>query len=177
MAVYVAARDLAGFFLGTHQFIIIEPTDPSDYAVLGNNVLKDLGDGTNGIVVGAQNRGDLVAEFFEASDYQATREHYNPGKYTSWYASDFDTEVHKVDPNGQTESALAKRVCMLINNYMVNGTHLRLKYPTAGMGINSNSWAQTVVQLAGGTVTEDFFGLDVSHNRRVPAIMFAHPFG
>ena len=177
MAVYAAARDLNGVFIGTHQFLIIEPTGAADYGFLPKDILRDLGNGTKGIVVGAHNRRHLKAIFFEEADYQATKEYYNPGKYVHWYSSDYDTEVHKVDPGAQSESSLAKRVLYLVNNFMLNETHLQHKYPTGGFGINSNSWAQTVIELAGGTVQEDFSGVDVSHRLRVPALYFGHAHG
>lgn len=177
MTTFVAARDLNGLFVGTHQFLIIEPTSPADYAVLTNERLRDLGDGTQGLVVGAHNRGHLSAIFFETADYQATKEHYNPGQYTHWYASDYDTEVHTVSPGSQGESALIRRVIYLVNNFMLNETHLQHPYPSGGFGVNSNSWAQTVIQLAGGTVQEDFSGVDISHDLRVPALYFSTQHG
>ena len=67
-----------------------------------------------------------------------------------WYAPDYDTEVHKADPGSQSESDFAHRICGLINNYQLNETHLRLRYPD--MGTNSR--------------TPSDFGDIEAHNRR-----------
>jgi hypothetical protein len=71
MAVYLAARDLAGAPLGTHQFlIVVSESNPYPPARLGGTLIysKDLGKGTMGYVIGAHNRGTLVVEYFEKSD-------------------------------------------------------------------------------------------------------------
>jgi len=78
MAVYVGARDLAGnlAFIGTHQFLVIMPDSGSvPPAVLPSGKIifpKNLGNEKLGYVIGAQNRGRLVVEYFEKSDYIAT---------------------------------------------------------------------------------------------------------
>ena len=80
MPVYIAARDLAGFPIGTHQYIVIvNKNNPYPTANMGDKVIyaRSLGGGKTGYVVGAHNRGQLVVEYFEKNDYQATLEHYD----------------------------------------------------------------------------------------------------
>jgi len=40
------------------------------------------------------------------------------------------------------------------------------------MGFNSNSWVQTVIELAGGKVQDNLKGLDISHEKRIPQTYF-----
>jgi len=176
MAVYVAARDLAGSaFIGTHQFIIISP-DSHSLPLIKNaegHIIqpRDLGNNKLGLVIGAQNRGRLTAEFFEASDYQATLEHFNPIKYKKWYRADFDTEV-KLVTHKLTDAVFIKRLLDLINNYTINETMDNIPYPSAGLGINSNSWAQSLIKASQGQVKHDFIGADISSNQTIPDIYF-----
>ena len=173
MTVYIAARDLAGLPIGTHQFIIVENVEnPYPPAKLGSDTIyaKNLGGGKTGYVVGAQNRGNLAVEYFEPGDYQAAQEYYDPSKRGFW--SDFDTEVIAVKFPGINLALAVRRLFTLIDNYHINQTMDRIKYPTAGMGFNSNSWAQTVIELAGGKVTSNMSGLDISHEKRIPRTYF-----
>ena len=71
MPVYIAARDLDGFAIGTHQFIIIEDkSNPHPAAKLDDKVIspKNLGKGKIGYVIGAHNQSNLVVQYFEKSD-------------------------------------------------------------------------------------------------------------
>lgn len=99
MPVYLAARDLAGLPIGTHQFIIIE-NQANPYPapkINGQTInLKSLGNGKSGYVIGTHNRDNLAVEFFEKSDYEATLEYFDK-KRLSFFKSDFDTEVIKVE--------------------------------------------------------------------------------
>lgn len=125
MAVYVGARDLAGSlaFIGTHQFIVLIPDKGNlPPAVLpdGSAVYpKKLGNGKLGFVIGAQNRGRLIVEFFEKSDYKATLEHFNPNKHRKWYKSDFDAELKLVTHNS-SDLAFIRRIITLTSNYIIN---------------------------------------------------------
>ena len=147
MAIYVAARDLAGSFsvIGTHQFIIISPdTGKAPPAILPDgSVVKPrlLGNGKSGYVIGAQNRGRLVVEYFEKSDYRATLEHFAPEKYKKWYKADLDTELDQVIHAGN-DATFIRKILLLVNNYMINEREDNIPYPFSGLAINSNSWAQ-----------------------------------
>lgn len=190
--VYLTGRDLAGMAaIGTHLFIIIvtgdkktrtvpyiDPnTKPLSYKKA--HVLKpqDLGDGTYGFVAGAQNKNSrLMLEYFETSDCQATREHYNWSKYGGYFA-DFDTEIHKVTSK-KTVDVLIRLVFDCLGAYVDNETAEPIPYPSAGWGLNSNSWAQSVIQYAGGTAPGDFSGVDLSGGERIPKAYFTpHFFG
>ena len=174
MRIYIAARDLSGLPFGTHQFVIIKvQSTPHPSARLGGNVVspQNLGNGKLGYVVGAQNRGNLAVEFFEKNDYEATLEYFDK-KRVSFFKSDFDTQVIEVKFPGLRAQVAARKIFELIDNYDINQTMDRIKYPTAGFGFNSNSWAQTVIELAGGKVDNDMKGLDISNNKRIPKIYF-----
>jgi hypothetical protein len=190
--VYLAGRDLAGWAaIGTHLFLVIVPgdkkprtvpyadpnTNPPSYKSAHLLKPQDLGDGTYGFVAGAQNKnGRLMLEYFEKSDYQATREHYNWDKYGGWSA-DFDTEIHKVETK-KTVDVLIRLVFDCLCAYVDNETAEPIPYPSAGWGLNSNSWAQSVVEYSGGTAPGDFFGLDLSGGDRLPKAYFTpHFFG
>ncbi len=177
MAVYVAARDLAGriAFIGTHQFIIIVPdsgsTPPIKVANGKSLFPKNLGNGKFGYVIGAQNKGRLVVEFFEVSDYRATLEYFNPKKYRKWHKPDLDAELKLVKHQG-TDSEFIRRILFLVNNYIINEQEDNIPYPFAGLSVNSNSWAQSLIHVAKGQVGSNFSGLDASHTLRVPPIYF-----
>ena len=174
MPIYIAARDLAGLPIGTHQFIIIEnQSNPHPAAKLFNEVIypKKLGNGKLGYVVGAQNRKNLAVEFFEKSDYEATLEHFDK-KRLSFFKSDFDTEVIKVKFPKTNENAAIKKLFQLIDAYHINQMMDKIKYPTAGFGFNSNSWAQTIIELTGGKVQSDLSGFDISNKKRIPKTYF-----
>lgn len=190
--VYLAGRDLAGMAaIGTHLLIIIVPGNKSPQTVPYIDPNKktlsysqsyrlqpqDLGDGTYGFVAGAQNKNSrLMLEYFEKSDYQATREHYNWKKYGP-YLADFDTEIHEVKSKKSVD-VLIKNVFECLRNYVDNETAEPIPYPTAGWGRNSNSWAQSVIEYSEGTAPGDYSGLDLSGGMRIPKAYFTkHFFG
>lgn len=174
--VYVAGRDLAGnAAIGTHQFLVLVPQDPSKFKT------QDLGDGTQGIVIGAHNRTRLLAEFFEPADLQAIKEYSNPDKYVSYFRADFDTEVHPVDIGRYGTDAAIQKILDSVKHYTSfenrynhpypSNTETLLNGPTL---LNSNSWAQSVVEhnFGAGKVVEDFVGKDSGHQNRFPASYF-----
>ena len=122
MSVYLAARDLAGSPLGTHQFIIVvNKSNPYLTPVDDGKCVqaRPLGGMNQGYVVGAQNRGNLVVEFFEPSDYQATREFFDPNLVKIW-KSDFDTEAHLVDFGKTSVHVAVVKLFRLIDNFILN---------------------------------------------------------
>ncbi len=177
MPIYLGARDLNGVFVGTHQFIVIvsntllTPRDVAGQSVkaqhLGKKDQKDI----YGLVFGAQNRGTLNVEFFESADLTATKEYFG-GIATSWNKSDFDAEMYGVD-FGKTDEAVAIDALLYrVMAYIYNQRTDPITYPTAGFGYNSNSWAQSVIQYAGGKVTDDVDGVDVGSSKRIPKTYF-----
>ena len=174
MAIYIAARDLAGLPIGTHQFLIIESnSNPHPAARIKDKLVypKNLGNGKLGYVVGAHNRDNLSVIYFEKSDYEATLEHYDKNRL-SFYKSDFDTEVVKVTYSKVMDDEAIKLVFNLIENYNTNQSMDKIMYPTAGFGFNSNSWAQTIIELSGGIVISDLGGIDISSDKRIPKTYF-----
>lgn len=173
MTVYIGARDLNGLPIGTHQFIVITSPAPQAIVIGGRAVLsRTLGPNTHGIVIGAQNRGTLKAEVFEDADTLAAREHFG-GLEKKWFESDYDAELHVIKFNGATFSPYGeKKLLSLINAYVTNQLLDPIRYPTAGMGFNSNSWAQSAIKYAGGITTSNMTGLDIFHHRRIPETYF-----
>jgi hypothetical protein len=60
----------------------------------------------------------------------------------------------------------------LIDSYLLNQKIDPIKYPTAGIGVNSNSWAQSLIEYSGGKVKGDMKGADISNSKRVPRTYF-----
>ncbi|WP_102795863.1 hypothetical protein [Bowmanella denitrificans] len=177
MPTYVGARDLAGrlAFVGTHQFIVLLPENgvyPTVVLPDGRSVQpRKLGKQQHGFVIGAQNNGRLIVEYFEKSDYQATLEFFDPVTHTRWYRSDFDTEMRIVKHDiGGTE--FIRKIIRLVNNYIINEQQDNIPYPFSGLNVNSNSWTQSLIHAANGKVSGNFTGLDISHDKRIPAIYF-----
>lgn len=65
-----------------------------------------------------------------------------------------------------------KRIIRLIENYIFNQKTDPIRYPTLGIGVNSNSWAQSIIEYSGGTVNSNMTGLDISNSKRVPRTYF-----
>lgn len=173
MPVYVGARDLSGLPFGTHQFLVLSGASLTVPRIIGLRPVqaRPLGGDTYGIVVGAQNRGRLVVEFFEPGDYAAAQEYFG-GVSTSWYRSDYDAELVPATFGSTSDPLALDRVIACIDAYILNQELDPIRYPTAGFGTNSNSWAQSVIEYAGGSVSENFRGVDISHERRIPRTYF-----
>jgi len=60
----------------------------------------------------------------------------------------------------------------MINNYIINEQDDNIPYPFMALSYNSNSWAQSLIKAAGGTVEQNFKGFDVSNSLRIPLINF-----
>ncbi|MFM2067857.1 MAG: hypothetical protein RLZZ584_2766 [Pseudomonadota bacterium] len=178
MAIYLGSRDLNGVPIGTHQFLVLtghyllacraNSAREAEARYLG----KQGGQDVYGVVVGAHKvGGKLVVKYFEDADLAATMEYFG-GRPTSFFSSDFDAEMFPVAFGTLPDTASIERVLECIENYRTNVSESPIDYPTLGVGFNSNSWAQSVVQYTGGSTTEDSSGLDVSSGRRIPQIYF-----
>jgi len=173
MTIYVGARDLSGLPIGTHQFIVITYSSRQSI-MIGRRVYvtRLLGPKVHGIVIGAQNRGTLNVEVFEKADTLAAQEHFG-GVKKVWHKSDYDTEMKIVKFNGSEFSLHHERkLVSLVDAYFINQTLDPIRYPTAGAGFNSNSWAQSVIEYSGGKVGSNMKGLDIYHKRRIPETYF-----
>lgn len=171
--VYVAARDLAGAaFVGTHQYIILVPENPSAFSAS-----TKLSDGSKVIILGAHNTGRLQVKPFEASDTAATEEYVNPAANVSSFLPDFDTQVDRVLLTGGVDATIS-RIIAAVNRYVSYEATHPLIYPTGGTfggsGYNSNSWAQSVIEytVGRGRVRENFTGLDTLATQRIPKVYF-----
>lgn len=175
MSIYIAARDLAGMVpIGTHQFIIIDNLSiPYQSGMLAGKIIgpRNLGNGKLGYVVGAHNRGNLEAIYFEKSDYEATLEYFDK-KRVRFFKPDFDTEVIKVKFPNSNEKVAISNIIKIVDTYSLNQSIDKIAYPSAGFGFNSNSWAQTVIELSGGVVQSDLKGVDISSEKRIPKTYF-----
>jgi len=176
---YVVGRHLAmsGLAsLGVHQFIVLAPEFPQRFGF----TTRDLGDGSLGIVIGAYDIGGrLRAEQFAPSDCQTLQQllKSKTGKLAGVQTAKVNLEL---------------TVCLVAMDYGLqrimrtalsyNGQEAKkpLAYP-AGLGgqlspncRNSNSWAQTVIELAvgKGAVIEDFEGADLCSDKRIDPAYF-----
>lgn len=178
MAIYLGSRDLNGVPIGTHQFLVL--TSPYLLACRANSAREaearhlgnESGNDIYGVVVGAHNvNGRLIVKYFENADLAATMEYFG-GRPTSFFRSDYDAEMFTASFGRLPETASIERVLDVIENYRINVTESPINYPAAGFGFNSNSWAQSIIQYAGGGATENTSGLDVGSGRRIPRIYF-----
>ena len=186
LAVYVFDRDLDGLFIGKHKYLVLVPDDPSKFqGTLTINsldfVLEDLGDGTMGFVIGAQNdNGRLIVELFNGADRTATNQYYDPP--SRW----------DLRPNFSPRQSLTQSACpasdsrsdtQLINdilsaaaNYADNEALLNIPYPgntqqlahNAGY-VNSNSWVNSLMDHVGLTIDdgENWSGADLLNGNRL----------
>lgn len=188
--IFVAARDLntkATLGIGTHQYLVLVPEDPSQFENMGDYAPQDLGDGTQGIIIGAHKvevdgEDSLVAQPFEYADTLATREHYDSSRI-KWWKPDWDTEVHQVNTTTTrlSNDEQIKNIIEATENYNRNE---RIPYGNPEWPwqdepdrVNSNSWAQSVIEHVVGPerVQEDFVGQDVFNDRRIEDRFFEPP--
>lgn len=173
--VYVAGRNLnmTGGSLGTHQYLILVPNGPYQFST------RDLGDGTQGIVIGAHNRRRLKLVQFETADVRATREYVNLAGSSG---GDFDTTVALVNIGSRSLTTTIARLLDAGRYYARYEKRHPIPYPSIGQmlrgrGLNSNSWVQSLVQYVVGPrrVQEDFPGNDLLHEKRIPRRYFIAP--
>ena len=176
---YVVGRHLAmsGLAsLGVHQFIVLVPENPKRFGF----PTKDLGDGSMGVVIGAYNvNGRLQSEQFADSDYQTIRQLLMSklGKISGVQVEKVNLEKTMCLVN--MDSGL-ERILRTALNYKGQEEKKPIPYPAGLSGqlstscLNSNSWAQTVIELAvgKGAVPEDFDGVDLCSNKRIDPSFF-----
>lgn len=179
--VYVAARDLdiaRGAVNGlTHQYVILIPANPDDFK--GANV-RDLGDGTRGIVIAAHNiDGKLQVRTFNHADLTATQQYLDPEKYTAPLIADYDPQVAPVNLSGLRIDDTIRKILNARDHYVRYAQSHPLTYPSlpeqrVPKVINSNSWAQSIIEytVGRGRVLENFDGFDPGHQNRIPRNYF-----
>jgi hypothetical protein len=180
-AAFAAARDLKGVPIGTHQFTILTPDNPNNFANAG---LIDLGRGRLGTTLGAHNvDGRLIYIQNQPADVEAAREWADPDTNVNWYSSDYDTETRQIaTPEGKTDSEFLASLMVNASNYATNenieGRHIQ--YPSThtnieGGAVNSNSWNQSLIESTGAQVDDNFSGLDTAHELRIDPSYFQTP--
>lgn len=122
----------------------------------------------SGLVVGTH---QFIVITYEKGDLTAAMEFFG-GIETKWHTSDYDTQLIKVQYGSVPEQETKIRVINLIENYILNQATDPIRYPTAGFGVNSNSWTQSVIEYSCGKVSGDMKGLDISNSKRVPRTYF-----
>jgi len=166
MAVYVGARDLAGFaIIGTHQYLVIVPDNQNLRPVispLSQQKMKivELGKGEKGFTVaGHQVSGRLQVIVNEKSDLAAVNEFFTKDRGIP----DWDAELRKIK-HKSTDTDFIIKIIELTANYIINERKKNIPY--SPFNNNCNKWAQSVIEYAGGTVNGDFPGLDLNNDGR-----------
>lgn len=168
--VYVAARDLKLSPIGTHQYVILVPEITADF-----KQCRDLGDGSSGMIVGGQAIDErLQAAWFDSGDVAATREHVNPKKYVKALLPDYDAEVVKVKIGDRKVDDVIRQIIGAVDIYVAKEKQKNISYPNVAKnignkGINSNSWAQSLIEhtLGKNAVPMDFTGFDPGKAQRI----------
>ena len=169
--VLVGARDLDSTLaiVGRHQFLVLIPDDPNCF-----EKTVDLGNGVNGIIIGAFDEGYLETKTNQEADLAAVREYVDP--YLEGTFWDYDTEVSQVQiPGSHSADSYIRLLLNMQSAYKENERDV--PYPNwfttiTNRGRNSNSWAQSMIEYSGGTVREDFSGRDLGRQLRLPEHLF-----
>ena len=178
LKVYHAARDLDGLGVGTHQFVIVIPDDPTKF-----HKLQDFGNGESGYTLGAFKTDDGRLQFRanDDSDMQAAREALNPSANIKWYTPDLDAETRLVGtPSWMNDTEFITTLIQNAGNYIANEESNNISYPgnfatIFGDPVNSNSWANSLIRSAGGNSNPDFSGFDAGHDRAIDSYYFDPP--
>ena len=191
LAVFVFDRDLDGFFVGKHKYLVLVPDDPTQFQgnyTIGSYrfTLRDLGDGTMGFVIGAQNiNGRLIAQPFNGADTAATEQLYDPPPLwdirPNFSPRQSATQNACTASNSRSDTQLINDILSASANYANNEALLNIPYPTntqqfaAGDGyVNSNSWVNSIIDHVGLTVDrgEDWLGADLLNGNRLDSGYF-----
>lgn len=151
---------------------------PDGTVVPMQTIFKDINRDIVGWVIGAHQveidgKPRLIVVPFEASDMRAAREVLAPDIFRHVGIRDFSPKYSEVTFKG-SEAMFVARLFRMIRTYMIVEEAQHIPYPRFGGGYNSNSWVQTLLTLAGGTVKDggDFDAYDRSHLLRIPNVYF-----
>lgn len=192
MEIYWLARDLNGFFVGRHQFIVIITGDkPSYFNMPRSNkpILSQKIDHRYGLILGAHNikpadqqksahYNRLIFKAFEAADLAAAKEFLTASKPTGHKVWEYykPAEAQKIIPiAGITIEQLARQILDAIDFYIVNEETTNIAYPTPWLGKNSNSWARSIMNIVQANLPNgagDFDGADAGNDVSIPAMYF-----
>ena len=193
--IILAARDLSGSPVGTHQFLILVPEHPENFTNL-----VDLGDGTKGIIVAAySSNGRLISAVndfddqdgdaaLSQNDLDAAKELYNSKENTSLLKPDYST-IHRriqLDDDRSVDDQI-RAIILASENYKENERQYNIPYPkwhenlkgvvNNSSCMNSNSFAQSILRyvIDNPNVEDDigwFFVLDACHSTRIGDSLF-----
>lgn len=144
--VYWTSRDLDSFFLGNHQFILVELTGSETLS----RTTAEEERGTRFVTLGGhQPYGDLVFIPNQVSDVESVKETILSGNNrTSFFSSDYDMEKHLIrSPTGGTGIDFATNIERLAYNYRANTASTPLEYGL--LNYNCATWVNTLLKIAG----------------------------
>jgi hypothetical protein len=158
--VYMGSRIVRGAPMGRHQFIVMIPENP---AAVPKELLKDLGNGNYGVIAGAYNTytsdGTRYLKYVpnHSSDISAARSYFTGKGDIKW--------LPEIVPTKLTDSidSTIGNILTKGSNYAKNEAVSPMKYPpllqnAAGYGINSNTFAQNLLEGAGATQSSKLSG-------------------
>jgi len=192
MEIYWLARDLNGFPLGRHQFIVIITGNKASYFNMPRSnqpILSQKIDHRYGLVLGAHNIkpvdqklsanfNRLVFKAFEPADLAAAKEYLTASKPTGHAAWENykPAEAKKITPiAGITTEQLTRQILDAVDFYIINEKNTNIAYPPPWLGKNSNSWAQSIMNLVQANLPQgasDFDGADAGYDITIPAMYF-----
>ena len=161
--IYMGSRDVKGSPIGRHQFFTLIPKNPKKFK---RNALRNLGGGNKGIILSAFNKGGfLTASKNYKADIKALSGRFK-GKNIA------NTELQKLWFKDRRIDRVIKKALKKGNNFWSNARNLPIKYPTLGLGINSNTFAQTLKRVIKGKSYKDFSGFNIGEDEKLPEDLF-----
>jgi len=161
--------------LGRHQFFILVPKDPSKF----EGKLKDLGNGVQGLILGAYKRVNEQADEArlkyhrnEPKDIAAAKEFLTKPEQSYW-----ETAISRGIAKGKSIDGTISRLMQRAKRFRQATRTEPVQYPGTvstllGIGRNSNTFVQTLADVTGLDVREDFPGYDSGSKLRFDPKMF-----
>ena len=163
--------------VGRHQFLVVIPKHPRK---LPSYMLRDVGDGRFGIIVGGASRShplldrrELQAKLFDRTDTTAMR-----------VAVGAEEDEHQLEPKlypisppyGHSYASYANRILSMVGKFKENSLANPVYYPSMGLGANSNSLIQSMLDYTQvREAPENLPGFDFGSAKRLPPAMFGLP--
>ena len=170
-SIYWAARDLAGFFIGNHHFIIIGLSRKEN--LLKTKAIREKG--KRFVTLGGfeDKMGNLRFYANQKSDVQSVMEVLTPSKAGTW--SDFDLEHHRIKTLAGGGFSLAVKLEQYAYTYNRNIVKRPVKYNLVCK--NCSAWVNSIFKVAGVSKSErirlgEFKGVDWGEEDLVPLNLF-----
>lgn len=145
-------RDVKKLPPGSHQFTVLIPDNPKKVPKRFRPLLRNIGDGRKGFIVGAYNdKGRLIAKINQEDDDIATKQKFDPKNYISKIFPDFDTAIpdEAVElPPGIDNDTYVEQALNATMNFRENEAKNNIPYDFKGK--NSNTFNQTLHESLGG---------------------------